>query len=60
MRVKWYEKGEKFLLNAHDGALCSLSFSKNGQLFATSSIDGHKLRLFRTDNAVFVYEFNVG
>ena len=60
VRVKSYEKGEKYLLNAHDNALCSLSFSKNGQLLATSSIEGKHLRLFRTDNAMFVYEFNTG
>jgi len=59
-RVRIYDntiqKG-KLTIKAHETSLSSLSFNNSGNLLATASIEGDYLRLFKTDNAVFLYQF---
>ena len=59
-RVRIYDntiqKG-KLTIKAHETSLLSLSFNNSGNILATASIEGDYLRLFKTDNAVFLYQF---
>ena len=60
LKVKFYEKSQEAEINAHNSLIYCISINSDGSLVATSSNNGHIIRVFCVANGEFVEEFRRG
>jgi WD40 repeat protein len=60
IRVKFYEKSQEVDINCHKTLIYCISVNSDGSLVATSSNNGHIIRVFCVANGEFIEEFRRG
>ena len=58
--MKYYEKSQETEINAHTALIYCISINSDGSLVATSSNNGHIIRVFSVENGEFLEEFRRG
>jgi WD40 repeat protein len=56
VKLKSYEKNETILINAHESKISCIQLSQNGKLLATCSEKGTLIRLFKTEDGIFIHQ----
>jgi WD40 repeat protein len=60
VKLKNYDKNETILMNAHNSKIAFLAISQDGVFLATASEKGTYIRVFKTENGLFLNEFRRG
>jgi WD40 repeat protein len=60
VRLKNYDKNDTILMNAHENKITCLAISNDGRFLASTSDKGKFVRIFKTDDGVFLHELKRG